>query len=322
MKKNLTIVFFSVIICFQCLSQKSLKNPAVPATPVLFTGVPINSAMNERDLAISPDGTELFYTIVVQATQFHTILHCKKDKAGKWSSPEVASFSGRFSDMEPAFTEDGQKLFFSSNRPGDSSEAKNYDIWFVEKLRGEWINPKNVGAPVNTAADEFFPSVASNGNLYFTAAYQKGVGKEDIYVATWKNGKYTESVALDTGVNSALYEFNAYVSPDERFILFTSFGRKDDRGRGNLYLSRKDDNGTWLPAKNLQIINSDKLDYCPFVSFDKKTLFFTSERHGIPESFINKRTTYDELKRLANLVQNGTGNIYELSWDAVVQSIH
>jgi WD40-like Beta Propeller Repeat len=94
-----------------------------------------------------------------------------------------------------------------------------------------------------------------------------------------------ESVALDTGVNSALYEFNAFVSPDEQFILFTAFGRKDDKGRGDIYVSTKNEKGNWLPAKNLEVINSEKLDYCPIVSFDNKTLFFTSERHVIPESF-------------------------------------
>ncbi len=42
-----------------------------------------------------------------------------------WSNPETAWFSGRFNDLEPAFSPDGQKLFFTSNRPlKDADSAK------------------------------------------------------------------------------------------------------------------------------------------------------------------------------------------------------
>lgn len=322
MKKYLFL--FLLIISFQItsLSQESVMNMKSSATPVLFTETLINTSMNERDITISPDGTEMFYTVYLQPTLFHTIIYCKKDKTGKWSSPQVASFSGVYSDMEPSFTPDGQKVFFSSNRPGGSPETKNYDIWYVEKVNEVWLNPKNVGPTVNTAENEYFPSLAANGNLYFTAAYSRGIGKEDIYMARWKDGKYSEAMPLDTAVNSGLYEFNAFVSPDERYILFTSFGRKDDKGRGDIYMSTKDEEGNWLPAKNCWLINSERLDYCPFVSFDNKTLFFTSERHTIPGSFSSNQVSYDKLKDLYNQVQNGTGNIYQISWEAVVQSVH
>jgi Tol biopolymer transport system component len=277
--------------------------------------------MNERDMAIAPDGMEMFYSVFLQSALFHVIIHCKKDKAGKWSSPEVALFSGRYSDMEPAFAPDGKKLYFSSNRANAFSDNKNYDIWYVEKVNGQWVNPRNVGPPVNTSADEYYPSIAQNGNLYFTAEYKRGFGKEDIYVARWKDDKYLDPAALDTAVNSPLYEFNAFVSPDEKFILFTSYGRTDDIGRGDIYISTKDDKGAWLPAKNVRMINSDKLDYCPFVSFDRKTLFFTSERHSMPDLFIERELNYRSLKSLHQQIQNGTGNIYRVSWEAVKRSL-
>ena len=64
------------------------------------------------------------------------------------------------------------------------------------------------------------------------------------------------------------------------------------------------------------------IGYCPFVSFDKKILFFTSERHNIPDSFIEKQVSYEKLKTFYNQVENGTGNIYQISWEAVVESLH
>jgi WD40-like Beta Propeller Repeat len=317
--------YIIAVLMYHLLLQASAQQSASmfkPELPVLFAEAPLNTRMNERDMAISPDGSEMFYSIYIQVTQFHVILYCKKDKHNKWSIPQIASFSGRHSDMEPAFSNDGKKLFFSSNRQDSASERKDFDIWMVEKVDGQWINAKNIGGPVNTEADEYFPSVAANGNLYFTADYKHGLGKEDIFVAGFSDGRYQEPVPLESAVNSAFYEFNAFISPDESFIVFTSYGRKDDKGRGDLYVSSKDEKGKWLPAKNLASINSDKLDYCPFVSFDKKTLYFTSERHSLPADFPDERLTYDLLMRLYDQPQNGSGNIYQVSWESVLKSMH
>jgi hypothetical protein len=125
---------------------------------------------HERDKAISTNGKEMFYTIQGAGNSFSVLIHRKK-KGNRWSAPEVASFSGRFSDLEPAFNHDGSQLFFCSNRSlqGDSIQGdsiKDYDIWLVSKANGVWGNPQNVGKPVNTTADEFYPSVVANGNLW------------------------------------------------------------------------------------------------------------------------------------------------------------
>ena len=173
------------------------------------------------------------------------------------------------------------------------------------------------GKRVNTGEDEFYPSVARNGNLYYTAQYKNGVGKEDIFLAHYDKGRYADPVALDTGVNSKAYEFNAYVSPDESIILFTSYGRKDDKGRGDLYMSVKDASGHWLPAVNLAAINSNKLDYCPFISPDGSTLFFTSERINIPSSFTGTAATVSHLKALFTSPQNGGGDLYWINFEAL-----
>ena len=280
----------------------------------------MSTNLNERDMAISPDGNEMYYTLEAAQNAFSTILYRHKLPGDKWSTPEVASFSGQFKDLEPAFSADGRKLFFSSNRPLSGKQAKDFDIWVVERTDGTWSSPRNVGTPVNTEANEFYPSVALSGNLYFTSEYQKGVGKEDIYVCKWQDGKYGESVALDTAVNSKLWEFNAFVSPDEKFILFTSYGRKDDHGGGDLYISFRNAGGAWQPAKNLSVLNSPKLDYCPFVSFDQKILFFTSSRHDLP-SVYEKSTTRAELIKAYNSVLNGSENIYWIDFQMLMRSL-
>ncbi|NOS90280.1 MAG: hypothetical protein HOP30_00005, partial [Cyclobacteriaceae bacterium] len=117
-----------------------------------------------------------------------------------------------------------------------------------------------------------------------------------------------------TAVNSKMYEFNAFVAPDESYILFTSYGRKDDMGGGDLYLSVKDASNRWKPAVNLKEINSAQLDYCPVVSPDGMVLFFTSERHQLPVSFKDKVSDYRLIKGIYEEPLNGTGNIYWMDW--------
>lgn len=312
------ILFLSIV---SASAQQHIRLDQPPVVAELFGKDFISTGISERDFALSPDGAELFYTIQSPQGIFQTIVYSKKDSKGKWSKPEVASFAGKFSDLEPAFTADGKKLFFSSNRPLSGSEIKDFDIWVVEKETGKWGEPQNLGAPVNTTEDEFYPSITNTGNLYFTAAYKNGLGKEDVFIAKFENGKYGEPVPLDTAVNSKTYEFNAFISPDEDFIIFTSYGRKDDTGRGDLYMSIKDASGNWQPAKNLSMLNSAELDYCPFVSFDKRMLFFTSERNSLKKSFTDKPIKIDKLVKSFTSPQNGGGDIYWISFDKILDLV-
>jgi Tol biopolymer transport system component len=287
-----------------------------PATPALHF---VSSEFAERDMAISPDGSEMLYTIMTGQHVFSTIVYRRKEKNG-WSKPVVAPFSGRYRDLEPVFSPDGTKIFFSSNRPSPGKTSTDFDIWVVEKVNGTWkTEARNIGQPVNTSKDEFYPAVTNDGNLYFTAEYESGVRKEDIFMSSLVNGTYSPPVPLDTAVNSKTWEFNAFVSPDEKYILFTSYGRKDDSGGGDLYLS-VNENGVWQKAKVLSTINSKSLDYCPFLSADQKVLYFTSQRHSIKGSHENA-ITYDQLLTILKGPLNGTDNIYWVDFAEVLKSI-
>lgn len=313
------LLLFSLTVLGQKNIQLSFNRP--PATLSLLGENTISTAINERDFALSPDGKEIFYTISTPKSSFQTIVYSSKMKEGEWTQPEVAIFAGEFSDIEPAFSADGNTLYFSSNRPLTGDTPKDYNIWKVTRSGNAWSKPESLGSMINTTADEFYPSVGRSGNLYFTAAYAGGVGKEDIYMSAWTNGGYQKPVALDTGVNSTFYEFNAFVSPDERYVLFTSYGRKDDMGSGDLYISVKDDKGKWQPAKNLKALNSKQLDYCPFVSADGKSLFFTSERHQLPASFTGSKANYQTITGTLMNPLNGTGNIYWIDFKKVLETI-
>lgn len=303
----LLLCFLAAPLFAQKLTLPSLQHP--PATASLFGEGFVSTRINERDFALTPDGNEIYYTISSPKSTIQTIVVSRRNTKGEWSQPEIAPFAAAFSNLEPALTGDGKTLFFASNRPLTGTEPKDFDIWKVTRTATGWSNPERLSEVINTEADEFYPSIASNGNLYFTAAYRGGPGREDIYCAMWREGAFQKPVALDSGVNTKFYEFNAFVTPDEQYILFTSYGRKDDTGGGDLYISAKKE-GRWTPARNLKELNSPQIDYCPYVSPDGKVLFFTSERHQLPVTFSAGGATVENVKKLYDQPLDGTGNIY------------
>ncbi len=313
--------FAFVLMATLSIAQKNVL-PAFNSPPkevTLFGEDFISTHLNERDFAISPDGSEIYFTISTPKSTFQTIVFTKRNKQG-WSAPEIVSFAGEFSDLEPVFSGDGQTLYFASNRPTTGSTTKDFDIWKVKRIGAEWGTPENLGSVINTEGDEFYPAITKSGNLYFTAAYKGGPGREDIYVSEFRNGEFGKPSALDSAVNTKFYEFNAFVDQDEKYILFTSYGRKDDTGGGDLYLSVKDTQGKWQPAKNLKAINSKQIDYCPYLTTDGRALFFTSERHRLPTAFTSKKATYKNVLDSNSNPVNGTGNIYWIDFRKVLET--
>ena len=109
---------------------------------------------------------------------------------GIWKAPEISHFSGQYTDLEPFLSPDNLRLYFASNRPisEDSTNIKDIDIWYVDRksIDSEWSQPKNIGAPINTDADEFYPAVATNGNLYFTSIKKELDSEDDIFLSKFK----------------------------------------------------------------------------------------------------------------------------------------
>ena len=73
--------------------------------------------------------------------------------------------------------------------------ARNDLRFLPEQPDLDWSNPTNMGNIINSERNEFYPSIAENGNLYFTANNNDSKGKDDIYISIFKEGKY-QSTAI------------------------------------------------------------------------------------------------------------------------------
>jgi Tol biopolymer transport system component len=304
------------LIFFTSCKEAIKETDALTEEPVIFLEGLISDGWDNRDITLSPDGHELFYTLQYE-NRLSVIMQLSKE-GDDWGEARVAWFSGAYKDLEAAFSPDGTSLYFASNRPMlySEKEAGDFNIWFLQKTDTGWSQPIPLDTSINTEKDEYYPSVARSGNLYFTR--DNGETLEDIFVAKPEGNGYGVPFALPDAVNSKGYDFNAFIDPDERFILFTSYKREDDLGGGDMYISHRV-GGEWREAQHLDAsINSSSIDYCPYISPDGEWFYFTSPRVK-KENLVSFNGNLQELKQQLGKAGMGSDDIYRLPASAVKQ---
>ena len=70
-------------------------------------------------------------------------------------------------------------------------------------------------------------------------------------------------------------------------------------------------------GKDTDHINSNKLDYCPFVDWKSRNFYFSSERNIQNDSELN---SIDGIIDIANDPMNGFGNIYKIGLDKILNT--
>lgn len=261
----------------------------------------------------SPDGKEFVYCVAylgLSATMVSTTLL----PDNTWSEPEVLPFSGPFGGVDPLFSPDGQRLYFTSYRPLDttSTERKDADIWFVERSGNGWGAPQNLGLPVNTESNQFYNSVANSGNIYFNAR-DKDTNTSKIWVAI----KTAEGYEVEElrGLINTRSAGDPFVSPEEDYLIFASRS-SDGPGDSDLYISYQEE-GVWgEPIRLAAPINSPADDKMPFVTKDNKFLIFSSGRMEQSWDALSKKSLKEIKSKIAS-TDNGLENIYWVNADFI-----
>jgi Tol biopolymer transport system component len=284
------------------------------AEPRIFAEGVISTTDDEFNVAFTPDGNTIYFTKSVVGSYLYAIC-ASHFKSGKWSVPEVATFSGLYSDFDPFISPDGSKLYFVSDRPLPGKRRGNVDIWVAYKTATGWSEPQNLGAPINTDAADWYPTVTADHTLYFASGRPGGKGAFDIYRSRLLEGKYSEPVNLGDAVNSQYDETEVYIAPNESFMIFISI-RPGGYGHMDLYISYNR-GGAWTKAENLgPKINSEAYDLSPLVSPDGKYFFFASDR-GFATAPLEKRLTHEELVAGLRGMRNGLMSIYQVDISAL-----
>ena len=110
--------------------------------------------------------------------------------------------------------------------------------------------------------------------MFFSSNRKGGEGSFDIYTAKIiGDNQFSEPQNIGQPVSTGKYEFDPYISPDEKLIIFSI----NEKGNSSLYYSYKDKNNKWTTPQNLgDKINITNQDFAPSLSADGKFLFYSN----------------------------------------------
>lgn len=146
------------------------------------------------------------------------------------------SINSKFYEIAATVSNDGNTIYFASNRPGGFG---GMDLYVAQRLpNGKWGPAVNLGEEINTPFDEDFPSLTSDGKvLYFSSKGHTSMGGYDIFKAEKSDagGKFGAVKNLGFPINTPEDNSNFRISENGRYGYIAA--RRED-GLGDLDIYR------------------------------------------------------------------------------------
>ncbi|MCL6265850.1 TolB family protein [Flagellimonas myxillae] len=281
--------------------------------PVKFQPEVVSTQIDKFNTSLSPDGKIIYYTATSQKLGVTGIAY-QHFENGHFSPPSFVPFvSAQDPIADVQISPDGNLMLFSSSKEFEGkAEGFNFNIWSSELKNGIWQEPVPMGTPIASSGNEFYPVMTNNRTIYFNSDKS---GNSDIYFSRYANGTYQEPVRLPDNLNSVRTEADAFVSPDESYIIFVRIDESDGFGNSDLYISFRKGENIWSDPINMGAeVNSDLIDGSPYVTPDGNYLIFTTGRltEGVKEKAVKN---YGEFKSIATSSDNGSLNFYIMKLD-------
>jgi outer membrane protein OmpA-like peptidoglycan-associated protein/tetratricopeptide (TPR) repeat protein len=237
------------------------------------------------------------------------------------------SVNTEFDEYWPSVTGDGSELFFTREvRRASAYGRDRQEDFYISKWTsdGYWGLARNAGAPLNTGGNEGAQSIASDGrSMYFTACDRNdGHGRCDIYYSVYDGVRWSPGTNVGQPVNSAYWESQPSISPNGRMLFFVS-NRPGGMGGMDIWYSILGSDGKWgKPVNPGKTINTAGDEFSPFIYFNSKTLYFSSNGresfggHDIYMTKLNADSSWTDPQNLGpavNTPADETGLIIESS---------
>jgi len=183
-----------------------------------WLGPDFNDENDNFNAVISGDGSTLAYT--TRTSTGNKIFVAKKDEDGSWAKPiDITRDLGSKKLTTSFLSYEGTELYLIKNYPKKSDIV----VSFFQKRK--WSSPVKVAKPINSKFNETHVCVTRDGNtVYFTSDRKGGQGGYDIWVSTIINGRWSDPINLGPNVNTPFDEATPFLSPDEKYLFFSSQG--------------------------------------------------------------------------------------------------
>ena len=201
----------------------------------------------------------------------------------------------RFDEYLAALTPDASQLYFTrrskkrNKYDGPAAPMRSVEEFSMAYAAGEregvmlFEEGTALTAPFNTKYNEGGPTItADNKLMVFTICESNPkTGKQncDLYYTTFDFGVWNGIRPIDQVNEPDSWESQPSISPNGDLLYFTS-NRKGGLGGLDVYVSRKQSDGTWGAPENLgEGINTPKNEKSPFIHPDSESLYFASDGH-------------------------------------------
>lgn len=190
-------------------------------------------------------------------------------------------------DMIPLTYNKGEGMFL--NRiylvgSGDNQKISQQDLWFAESKNGEWKAPYRLFRDLDSKEINLLVGCSIDGQRIYLL--NRTAVEDSIYSGIFyrdrddKNGWQDKVKVEIPGLNVDDPQATIFMHPDGDVLLMSMLVE----GSGNnedLYLWHKDESGNWSERIHLgDRVNSLGLEFSPFLTLDKKALYFASDGHG------------------------------------------
>ena len=197
----------------------------------------LNTRWHDGPASVSSDGSVMYYGSESfnekeyvkdkeKKAKFGKIyLYKATNSGGSWSNSKPLPFNNAAYDVRnPSISKDGKTLYFSSNMPGGMGGE---DIWKVSVNGDEYGTPENLGAKINTEANESFPFITDDNVLFFSSNGKQGFGGLDVFKIDLSKG--TDAVNVGAPVNTEKDDFAFTYNTAKKVGFFSSNrGGNDD----------------------------------------------------------------------------------------------
>ncbi len=180
-------------------------------------------------LTFSPSNDMVYFTrstlrrgkpVVAKDGRVKLKIYSAQKVGPEWKNIKELPFNGPdFDCAHPAISVDGQRIYFSSNRPGGMG---GMDLYVSLKQGDQWGDAVNLGPKINTKKDDVFPYMHADGTLFFSTNGRKGEGGLDIFYSKKTNKGWTDPKSLGAPVNSKKDDFGLIVDIDKKNGYFSS----------------------------------------------------------------------------------------------------
>jgi flagellar motor protein MotB len=190
-----------------------------------------------------------------------------------------------FDDYYSVFSSAGNRLYFTSRRPGTTGgdkapfDNKYYEDIYFSFYENGWGKAQNMGSSVNSPKNDVALALTPDGNgLYVNYS---GEGKGDILISEFRRNKWRIPYEFLGKINSRQRESSFSITADGNNIYFVSSKSKGSYGGRDIYFIQRDERGRWGKVQNLgPTINTEYDEEAVFIHPEGNILYFSSKGHN------------------------------------------